>query len=60
MFRKIASSSFAALLIAGVVTAVPASAAAKISNGVPCSKSGATSKTSNGTYKCAKNPTVKN
>ena len=60
MFRKIASSSFAALLITGVVTAVPASAAAKISNGVPCSKSGATSKTSNGTYKCAKNPTVKN
>lgn len=46
--------------MAGVVTAVPASAAAKISNGVPCSKSGATSKTSNGTYKCAKNPTVKN
>ena len=60
MFRKIASSSFAALLIAGVVTAVPASAAAKISKGVPCSNSGATSKTSNCTYKCAKNPTVKN
>lgn len=60
MIRKIAISSIAGLLIAGVVTAVPASAAAKISNGVPCTKSGATSKTSNGTYKCAKNPTVKN
>jgi len=60
MFRKIAISSIAGLLIASVVTAVPASAAAKISNGVPCTKSGATSKTSNGTYKCAKNPTVKN
>lgn len=60
MFRKIVSSSFAALLVAGVVTAIPASAAPKISNGVPCSKSGASSKASNGTYKCAKNPTVKN
>lgn len=60
MFRKIAISSIAGLLIAGAVTAVPASAAAKISNGVPCSKSGATSKTSNGTYKCAKNPLVTN
>ena len=60
MFRKIAISSIAGLLVAGVVTAVPASAAVKISNGTPCSKSGATSKTSNGTYKCAKNPTVKN
>lgn len=60
MSRKIAISSIAGLLIAGVVTAVPASAAAKISNGVPCTKSGATSKTSNGTYKCAKNPIVKN
>ena len=60
MFRKIAISSIAGLLIAGVVTVIPASAAAKISNGVPCTKSGATSKTSNGTYKCAKNPIVKN
>lgn len=60
MFRKIAISSIAGLLITGVVTALPASAAAKISNGVPCSKSGATSKTSNGTYKCTKNPIVKN
>jgi chromosome segregation ATPase len=60
MFRKIAISSIAGLLIASVVTAIPASAAAKISNGVPCTKSGATSKTSNGTYKCAKNPIVKN
>lgn len=60
MFRKIAISSVAGLLIAGALTAVPASAAAKISNGVPCTKSGATSKTSDGTYKCAKNPTVKN
>ena len=60
MFRKIAVSSIAGLLIAGVLTAVPAHAAVKISNGVPCTKSGASSKTANGPYKCSKNPTVKN
>jgi hypothetical protein len=56
MFRKIASLSVALIVAGGVMVAVPAEAAAKISNGVACKKSGATTKTSLGTYKCAKNP----
>jgi hypothetical protein len=36
--------------------AVPADAAAKISNGVACKKSGQTTKTSGGTYRCTTNP----
>jgi len=58
MFRKIASLSVALIVAGGVMVAVPAQAAAKISNGVACTKSGATTKTSGGTYKCAKNPLV--
>jgi predicted nucleic acid-binding Zn-ribbon protein len=38
--------------------AVPADAAVKISNGVACKKSGQKTKTSGGTYRCAKNPLV--
>ena len=60
MLRKIASISVALVVAAGVMVAVPAEAAAKISNGVACTKSGATTKTSGGTYKCAKNPLVSN
>jgi hypothetical protein len=60
MLRKIASISVALVVAGGVMVAVPADAAAKISNGVACSKSGATTKTSGGTYKCAKNPLVSN
>ena len=56
MFRKIASLSVALVVAGGVMVAVPAQAAPKISNGVACTKSGATTKTSLGTYKCAKNP----
>jgi hypothetical protein len=56
MFRKIASLSVALVVAGGVMIAVPADAAVKISNGVACSKSGATSKTSLGSYKCGKNP----
>jgi hypothetical protein len=56
MLRKIASLSVALVVAGGVMVAVPAEAAPKISNGVACTKSGATSKTSLGTYKCAKNP----
>lgn len=56
MFRKIASLSVALIVAGGVMVAVPAQAAPKISNGVACTKSGATTKTSLGTYKCAKNP----
>jgi len=60
MLRKIASLSLALIVAGGVMVAVPAQAAPKISNGVACTKSGATTKTSLGTYKCAKNPLVKN
>ena len=56
MFRKIASLSVALIVAGGVMVALPAEAAPKISNGVACTKSGATTKTSLGTYKCAKNP----
>jgi hypothetical protein len=60
MFRKIASLSVALIVAGGVMVALPAKAAAKISNGVACTKSGSTTKTSLGTYKCAKNPLVTN
>ncbi len=50
--------SVALIVAGGVMVAIPAEAAPKISNGVACTKSGATTKTSGGTYKCAKNPLV--
>ena len=58
MFRRIASLSVALVVASGVMIAVPADAAVKISNGVACKKSGQTTKTSSGTYRCAKNPLV--
>ncbi len=58
MFRKIASLSVALIVAGGVMIAVPAAAAANTSNGVACKKSGQTTKTSGGTYRCAKNPLV--
>jgi len=60
MLRKIASLSVALVVAGGIMVAAPAEAAAKISNGVACTKSGSTTKTSGGTYKCAKNPLVAN
>ncbi|MFM6841145.1 MAG: hypothetical protein ACKOVI_01825 [Candidatus Planktophila sp.] len=60
MIRKVTLSLLAAVLVAGTVTAVPASAATKISNGVACSKVNATTKVSGYSYKCAKNTLVKN
>ena len=56
MFRKIASLSLALVVAGGVMIAVPADAAVKISNGVACKKSGQTTKTSGGTYRCTRNP----
>jgi hypothetical protein len=56
MFRKIASLSVALVVAGSVMIAVPADAAVKISNGVACKKSGQTTKTSGGTYRCTKNP----
>jgi hypothetical protein len=55
MFRKIASLSVALVVAGGVMIAVPADAAVKISNGVACKKSGQTTKTSGGTYRCTTN-----
>ena len=58
MLRKIASLSVALIVAGGVMVAVPVHAAAKVSNGVACTKSGSTTKVSGVTYKCAKNPLV--
>jgi hypothetical protein len=58
MFRKIASLSVALVVAVGVMIAVPADAAVKISNGVACKKAGQSTKASGTTYRCAKNPLV--
>lgn len=60
MFRKVTLSLVAAILVAGSVTAIPASAATKISNGVACKKVNASTKVGGYSYKCAKNTMVKN
>jgi len=60
MFRKVLLVLGAAVLVAATTTAVPATAATKITNGVSCSKSGATTKVGGNTYKCAKNLLVPN
>ena len=60
MFRKVLVVLGTAALVASTITAVPASAATKISNGVACKKAGATTKVGLNTYKCAKNAFVKN
>lgn len=54
--RKFASVTVALIVAAGVMVAVPASAASKISNGVACTKLNATTTVSGSKYKCAKNP----
>jgi hypothetical protein len=60
MFRKVSVTLVAAILMASGISAVPASAATKISNGVACKKVNATTTVSGYKYKCAKNPLVKN
>ena len=50
--------SVALLIAAGLIAVTPAHAATKITNGVTCTKAGATTKTTSGSYKCAKNPTT--
>jgi hypothetical protein len=60
MFRKVALLSLATVMVAGSLIAIPANAATKVTNGVACSKSGATTKSGGTTYRCAKNPLVKN
>ena len=54
--RKLASLALALVVAGGVMIATPASAAAKISNGVACTKLNATTTVSGSKYKCAKNP----
>lgn len=60
MFRKVTLSLVAAILVAGSVSAIPADAATKISNGVACKKVNATTKVGGYSYRCAKNTMVKN
>ena len=60
MFRKFAALAITTILVGGALSAAPASAATKISNGVACSKSGATTKVNGFSYRCARNSMVKN
>jgi hypothetical protein len=60
MFRKVLAASTAALLVSLTLSVAPATAATKVSNGVPCTKAGTTTKVSGFTYRCAKNALVKN
>jgi hypothetical protein len=57
--RKLVSISVALFVVAGVMTAVPASAAT-ISNGVKCTKLNQTTTVNGRKYKCAKNPMITN
>lgn len=57
--RKLVSISVALFVVAGVMTAVPASATT-ISNGVKCTKLNQTTTVSGRKYKCAKNPMITN
>ena len=59
MVRKLAIAVLSTALISGGLNVAPA-AAAKISNGVACSKLGATTTVSGYKYQCAKNTLVKN
>ena len=54
--RKFASVTVALIVAAGVMVALPANAATKVSNGVACTKLNATTTVSGSKYKCAKNP----
>jgi hypothetical protein len=60
MFRKAIVVAGAAALVLASMTAVPAGAATKVSNGVACKKVGQTTKVNGSSYRCAKNPLVKN
>ena len=53
--RKLAAVGVTIIIASGVLTASPATAA-PISNGVTCTKSGASTTVSGRKYKCAKNP----
>lgn len=53
--RKLAAVGVTIIIASGVLTAAPATAA-PISNGVTCTKSGASTTANGRKYKCAKNP----
>ena len=59
MIRKISATLVAAALLVVAAPALSASAAS-VSNGKPCTKSGATTRVGAFKYQCAKNPLVKN
>ena len=56
LMRKLASLTLALVVAGGVMIAIPATAAVKISNGVACKKLNPTTAVSGSKYKCAKNP----
>ena len=60
MFRKVLAASTAAILVSLTLSIPASTAATKVSNGVPCTKAGTTTKVSGFTYRCAKNALVKN
>jgi len=60
MFRKVLAASTAAILVSLTLSVPASTAATKVSNGVPCTKAGTTTKVSGFTYRCAKNALVKN
>jgi peptidoglycan hydrolase CwlO-like protein len=60
MFRKVLAASTAAILVSLTLSVPASTAATKVSNGVPCTKAGTTTKVSGFTYRCAKNTLVKN
>ena len=54
--RKLAAVGVTIIMAGSVIIAAPATAAAKISNGTACTKSGATTSVSGSKYRCATNP----
>ncbi|MEY3795331.1 MAG: hypothetical protein RJB35_19 [Actinomycetota bacterium] len=60
MFRKVSVALLSSIVILTGVTAPTASAAAKVSNGVACSKANSTTTVNGYKYRCVKNPLVKN
>jgi len=58
LMRKLASLTLALVVAGGVMIAIPATAAAKISNGVACKKLNQATTVSGSSYKCATNPLV--
>ena len=60
MFRKVLAASTAAILVSLTLNVPASTAATTVSNGVPCTKAGTTTKVSGFTYRCAKNALVKN